>query len=76
MPKEDIRLVNEHQRFLEELLMETQQSLGYARSVKEAKFIHHKLLYLRQKLKDMNSVGNGHAKRKPSKSGRKSRKSI
>ena len=63
MPKEDIRLVNEHQRFLEEMLLETQQSLGYARSVKEAKFLQSKLVYLKQRLEDMNPVGNGHSRK-------------
>ena len=71
MPKVDERLVNEHQRFLEEMMLETQQSLGYARSVKEAKFLQHKLLYLRQKLKDMNSVGKGHGKKNISKDSRR-----
>jgi hypothetical protein len=57
------RLVNEHQQFLEEMLLDAQQSLAFARSVKEAKFIQNKLVYLKQRLKDMNPVGNDHGRK-------------
>jgi len=44
------KLVDAHQEFLEEMLIETQQSLGFARSVKEARFIQSKITYLKQRL--------------------------
>lgn len=65
------RLVSEHQQFLEEMLLDAQQSLSFARSVKEAKFLHNKMVYLRQKLNDMNSRGDGNVKKNLSKRSRR-----
>jgi len=45
------QLVNEHHQFLEEMLIETKQSLAFARSVKEARFIQSKITYLTERLK-------------------------
>ncbi|MBI4009917.1 MAG: hypothetical protein HY361_01850 [Candidatus Aenigmarchaeota archaeon] len=45
------RLVAAHNQFLQEMLIETQQSLGFARSVKEMKFLQNKITYLKQRLK-------------------------
>ena len=45
------KLIAEHQQFLEEMLVDTQRSLGFARSVKEAKFLQTKITYLKEKLK-------------------------
>ena len=45
------RLVSEHNQFLEEMLIDAQQSLAFARSVKEAKFIQSKITYLTERLK-------------------------
>ena len=52
-------LVTAHQQFLEEMLIETQQSLAFARSVKEAKFIQTKITYLKQQLTKINGVNIG-----------------
>ena len=45
------RLINEHNQFLQEQLMDAQQSLFFARSVKEAKFLQSRIDYLKGLLK-------------------------
>jgi len=45
------QLENAHQQFLEEMLIDAKQSLTFARSVKEARFIHSKITYLTERLK-------------------------
>ena len=44
------RFIDEHNQFLQEQLIETQQSLFFARSVKEAKFLQSRISYLKQRL--------------------------
>lgn len=56
------RLVDVHNQFLQEQLMEAQQSLFFARSVKEMKFLQNKIDFLKQRLKD-TSVDNRTIKR-------------
>lgn len=66
------RLVSEHQQFLEEMLIDAQQSLSLARSVKEAKFIQNKITYLKQRLQGSDSVdGDGNGKKIVSKRSRR-----
>ncbi len=48
-------LINIHSQFLQEELMEAQQSLFFARSVKEAKFLQSRIDFLKQRLKAMKS---------------------
>ncbi len=48
------RLIDQHSNFLREQLMETQQSLFFARSVKEAKFLQSRIDYLKKTLRDSN----------------------
>lgn len=48
------RLVNEHNHFLQEQLMEAQQSLFFARSVKEARFLQTRIDFLKRQLKETN----------------------
>lgn len=67
------RLVNAHQMFLEEMLVEAQQSLAFARSVKEARFLQNKISYLKQRLNGIVSMdGDGNGTRSVSKRGRRS----
>jgi len=66
------RLVNAHQQFLEEMLIDTQQSLAFARSVKEAKFIQNKITYLKQRLHGINSVDDANGKKNVSRHSRRS----
>ena len=54
------RLVNVHNQFLQEQLMEAQQSLFFARSVKEAKFLQSRINFLKQRVKE--TKGNGRLK--------------
>ena len=49
------RLIHVHNQFLQEQLMEAQQSLFFARSVKEAKFLQSRINYLKLALKETNS---------------------
>ena len=51
-------LITAHQQFLEEMLLDTQQSLSFARSVKEAKFLQNKISYLRQQINKANGFAN------------------
>ncbi|MBI2545310.1 MAG: hypothetical protein HYW22_01775 [Candidatus Aenigmarchaeota archaeon] len=51
------RMVEVHNQFLQEQLMEAQQSLFYARSVREAKFLQTKIDFLQQRLKEAKSNG-------------------
>ena len=44
--------VDEHNQFLQEQLIEAQQSLFFARSVKEAKFLQSRINYLKQRIKE------------------------
>ncbi|MBI2546978.1 MAG: hypothetical protein HYW23_00850 [Candidatus Aenigmarchaeota archaeon] len=44
-------LIDEHNDFLKEQLMDAQQSLFFAKSVKEAKFLQSRINYLRERLK-------------------------
>lgn len=44
-------LINGHNQFLQEQLMEAQQSLFFARSVKEAKFLQSRIDYLKNLLR-------------------------
>ena len=53
--------VNDHQQFLEEMLDETLQSLAFARSVREAKFLQSKITYLKVQL---DKVGKFNIRRK------------
>jgi len=55
------RLVSEHNQFLQEHLMEAQQSLFFARSVKEAKFLQSRISYLKEQL---NKSGRYNGRRK------------
>ena len=48
------RLISEHNQFLQEQLMDAQQSLFFARSVKEAKFLQNRIDYLKSTLKEIN----------------------
>ena len=43
-------IIDEHNEFLQEQLMESQQSLFFARSVKEAKFLQTRINFLKQRL--------------------------
>ena len=45
------RLISEHNQFLQEQLIDAQQSLFFARSVKEAKFLQSRINYLKAMLK-------------------------
>ncbi|MBU5537030.1 MAG: hypothetical protein QW818_00135 [Candidatus Aenigmatarchaeota archaeon] len=47
-------LINAHSKFLQEQLMEAQQSLFFARSVKEIKFLQNRIDYLKRILKEIN----------------------
>ena len=47
-------LITVHQQFLEEMLLDTKQSLAFARSVKEAKFLQNKISYLKQQIDKVN----------------------
>lgn len=47
-------LLHQHNQFLQEQLMETQQSLFFARSVKEAKFLQSRIDYLKKLVKATN----------------------
>lgn len=47
-------LITAHNQFLQEQLMEAQQSLFFARSVKEAKFLQNRIDYLKSTLKNIN----------------------
>jgi len=47
-------LVSEHNQFLQEQLMDAQQSLFFARSVKEAKFLQNRIDYLKSTLEKIN----------------------
>ncbi len=51
------RVVDVHNQFLQEQLMEAQQSLFYARSVRQAKFLQSKIEFLQKRLKDAKSNG-------------------
>jgi len=44
----------EQARFFEEQLFEARQALFFAKTVREAKFIQTKIIYLAQKVKEMN----------------------
>ena len=44
-------LVDEHNEFLQEQLIENQQALFFARSVKEAKFLQSRITFLKQRVK-------------------------
>ena len=48
------RLIGVHNQFLQEQLMENQQALFFARSVKEAKFLQSRITYLKQRLQEIN----------------------
>ena len=47
-------LITEHNQFLQEQLMDAQQSLFFARSVKEAKFLQNRIDYLKSTLEKIN----------------------
>ncbi len=49
------RLINEHNDFLQEQLMEAQQSLFFARSVREAKFLQSRIEFLKSQLKGIRT---------------------
>jgi hypothetical protein len=44
-------LITAHNQFLQEQLIDAQQSLFFARSVKEAKFLQNRIDYLKETLK-------------------------
>ncbi|MBI2543045.1 MAG: hypothetical protein HYW24_02580 [Candidatus Aenigmarchaeota archaeon] len=44
------RILREHDMFLEQQLTEAQQSLFFARSVREVKFLQSRITYLREQL--------------------------
>jgi hypothetical protein len=44
-------LIDEHNQFLQEQLMEAQQSLFFARSVREARFLQTRIDFLKKQLK-------------------------
>ena len=48
-------LIDEHNEFLQEQLMEAQQSLFFARSVKEAKFLQSRINFLKLRLNDIKA---------------------
>ncbi len=50
-------LIGQHNQFLQEQLMESQQSLFFARSVKEAKFLQSRIEFLKSQLKTTKSNG-------------------
>jgi len=50
-------LIDGHNQFLQEQLMETQQSLFFARSVKEVKFLQNRIDYLKLQIRGVNSKG-------------------
>jgi len=50
-------LISEHNEFLRDQLMEAQQALFFARSVKEAKFLQTRIDYLKGQLKNGNENG-------------------
>lgn len=54
------RLISEHNYFLQEQLMDAQQSLFFARSIKEAKFLQSRISYLKGQL---NKSGRYNVKR-------------
>ncbi len=54
-------LINEHDHFLQEHLMEAQQSLFFAKSVKEARFLQNRIEFLKRQLKT-NKSNNGKRK--------------
>ncbi len=45
------RLIEVHNQFLQEQLMESQQALFFAKSVKEAKFLQSRINFLKERLK-------------------------
>lgn len=49
--------IDEHNQFLREQLMEAQQSLFFARSVKEAKFLQLRINFLKQRLNGIKKGG-------------------
>ena len=53
------RLISEHNYFLQEQLMDAQQSLFFARSVKEAKFLQNRIDYLKGLLNNSNNRRKG-----------------
>lgn len=57
-------LINEHGHFLQEQLIEAQQSLFFARSVKEAKFLQSRIDFLKKQLKFNGNkvIANGRRK--------------
>ncbi|MEM7826514.1 MAG: hypothetical protein QW451_02715 [Candidatus Aenigmatarchaeota archaeon] len=44
---------NENIRFFQEQLLEAQQALFFARTIKQARFLQNKIKYLREKIKEM-----------------------
>ena len=55
------QLINQHNHFLQEQLIEAQQSLFFARSVKEAKFLQSRISYLKEQV---NKSGRYHGRSK------------
>lgn len=51
------RIADVHNQFLQEQLMEAQQSLFYARSVRQAKFLQSKIEFLQKRLNEVKSNG-------------------
>ena len=60
------RLLEVHNDFLQEQLMEAQQSLFFARSVREARFLQNKIIFLQQRLKEtkLNEIKGINGKRR------------
>ncbi len=48
-------LISTHNLFLQEQLMDAQQSLFFARSVKEAKFLQSRINFLKLRLNDIKT---------------------
>ena len=53
--KMTIGLISEHNEFLREQLMEAQQAIFFARSVKEAKFLQTRIDFLKLRLNDIKA---------------------
>ncbi len=47
-------LIDQHNEYLQEQLMEAQQSLFFAKSVKEAKFLQNRIDFLKKQIKSTN----------------------
>ena len=54
-PTNGSMLIDRHNDFLQEQLIEAQQSLFFARSVKEAKFLQNRINFLKQQVKTIGS---------------------